>query len=344
MKFPAPADRTAQVRIHVVTYRRPHLLARALNSLTQQTHQAWVAEVINDDPSDDRVLQVIDRIGDPRIQLSTPPQRRGGTGNFNHAFRAMAEPFASILEDDNWWEPDFLATMLAALSRHPTVSIACGNERIWREEPDGRWTDTGATIWPAAAPDRLLPFRALDKCGSAMICNSSLLFRTANAAAWQTPASIPIDVTEHFRERVLPHPLLLVSAPLANYAETLQTYRQRGAGVWGQYQALLIGSVFEVASPPVRAALAKELWQQARRNAPRAATRLLTTGLFQSAARALWREGTFREKIRFFMSIGRHPVATFAAARARQRHPAAWAFLRQGPFVDFMRQSPSTSL
>src|SRR5882757_6155842 len=105
---------TGAVRIHVVTYRRPVLLERALLSLIAQTHQDWSAEVLNDDPGDERVGEIIARLGDPRIRLSSPAVRRGGTANFNHAFRPLAEPFASILEDDNWWEPAFLSTMLAA--------------------------------------------------------------------------------------------------------------------------------------------------------------------------------------------------------------------------------------
>jgi hypothetical protein len=34
---------TGLVRIYVVTYRRPHLLERALRSLLAQTCSAWVA-------------------------------------------------------------------------------------------------------------------------------------------------------------------------------------------------------------------------------------------------------------------------------------------------------------
>jgi GT2 family glycosyltransferase len=107
------------IRIYVVTYRRPRLLERALRSLISQSYTARVAEVLNDDPSDERVL--ISSLADPRIHLSEPARRRGCTGNFNYAFRRVAEPFASILEDDNWWEPEFLTAMLDALGRHPAI-------------------------------------------------------------------------------------------------------------------------------------------------------------------------------------------------------------------------------
>jgi len=54
----------AMVRVYVVTYRRPHLLERALRSLLAQSCTAWVAEVLNDDPADARVAELIARLGD----------------------------------------------------------------------------------------------------------------------------------------------------------------------------------------------------------------------------------------------------------------------------------------
>src|SRR5437763_1484594 len=106
---------TAKVRVYVVTYRRPRLLERALRNLIQQTQPSWIAEVLNDDPQDAQVAQLIQSLGDSRINLSPQIRHRGATGNFNYAFQSVAEPYGSILEDDNWWEPQYLQTMLNAL-------------------------------------------------------------------------------------------------------------------------------------------------------------------------------------------------------------------------------------
>lgn len=315
------------VRITVVTFRRPVLLERALRSLVAQTHAAWSAEVCNDDPADGRPAEVVRRLADPRISLAPLGPRRGAAARFNEAFRPGPEPYASLLEDDNWWEPAFLATMVAALEARPDVALACGNERIWREELDGAWTDTGRTIWPTDGEPTLFAWRDVDKCGGAKLCNSSLLFRTATAAAWRTPDDIPVDVTEHFRERLIPHPFLLHPAALVNYAETLQTNRARGPGIWGEYQVLLVASVFARRAMPERRALAEALWSRVRTVAPHSATTCLAAALAQPAARELLRTARIREIARFAAGCVRHPVASWRATRAPRLHPRAWAFL-----------------
>jgi glycosyltransferase involved in cell wall biosynthesis len=332
---------TTQIRVYVVTYRRPHLLERALRSLVAQTHSAWVAEVLNDDPDDPRVAALIAEIADPRVTLSSPPQHRGGTGNFNYAFRTVPEPFAAILEDDNWWEPEFLATMLDAFARNPDISLACGNERLWREQADGTWRDSERTIWPITSGEKRFDWNILDKCGVAKICNSSMVFRTARSEAWQTPASIPIDVTEHFRERAVPHPILLVMAPLVNYGDTLVTHRSKARSVWASYQLLLVGSVFALTAPDRRPGLADDLWRKAHEQSPLLSSTLLAAGAFIPEARELWRRAGMRDRIVFYLRASRRPLTTLALYRVRARHWAEWEWLHKGAFADFMRMPDS---
>lgn len=318
---------TAAIRVHVVTYRRPVLLERALRSLIAQTRRDWVAEVLNDAPDDPRPEDVVRKLGDDRIVMGESLPGRGGAFQFNRAFRALDEPYASILEDDNWWDPEFLECMTAALEQFPEAGLVCGNERIWREEPGGGWTDTGTTIWPDGRAPELFPWRDIDKCGGAKLCNSSLLFRTKDAAAWRTPDSIPIDVTEHFRERVIPHPFLLHPRVLVNYSETLATGRARGPGTWGEYQILLVTSLFSSVPASGRSALARALWERARREQPQSITVLLGASLAHPSCRMLGAFANLPEWARFAASSLRHPVATFQSLTSRFRHPVAWKFL-----------------
>src|SRR5687768_20382 len=99
------ASQPADVRVYLFTYRRNHLLPRALDSLLAQTHRGWVCELHNDDPNDPFPGELVARINDPRITYVRHETNLGPTRTFNHAFRPVAEPFVSLLEDDNWWEP-----------------------------------------------------------------------------------------------------------------------------------------------------------------------------------------------------------------------------------------------
>ena len=332
---------STHIRIYVVTYRRPHLLERALRSLVTQTHPYWVAEVLNDDPADARVDEVIRRIGDPRIVLSSPPMKRGGTGNFNHAFRTVSEPFASILEDDNWWEPGFLEAALACLQRHPEATVLCGNERVWREEIDGSWTED-RIVRPVSPAESLLDVEIAAKCGAAALCNSALLFRTEGAEAFQTPASIPIDVTEHYRERAIPNPIVLMNAPLVNYAETLQTHRGNGDS-WDTHVLLLTGSTFALCPPERRAGLAADLWRRARSLTPSNAVSLIAVGLFIPEARVILRHVRLGEAARFALYAARRPRRIMKLARARRRHAVEWQWLLQGAFADYVRAQDASA-
>jgi glycosyltransferase involved in cell wall biosynthesis len=114
----------AVVRVFLCTYRRPVLLERAVESLRRQTMTDWMCELHNDDPTDVAPAALVERLGDPRIRLVTHSQNYGATKTLNLPFSSsIEEPFVSLLEDDNWWEPGFLERMLGALNRRPDVTV-----------------------------------------------------------------------------------------------------------------------------------------------------------------------------------------------------------------------------
>src|ERR1700730_797522 len=249
------------IAVYVVTYRRHAMLRRALDSVRRQTYKNIVVKVVNDDPEDAEVGRIVVGLADDRFSLFTPQLKRGATRNLNLAFAQPNAPYVTILEDDNWWEPTFLEEMYTALASHPELAVAVGNERIWKECEDGSWTSTGATVWTAQHGVQVHQYEIEQICGSAKICNSSMLVRLGDSS-YRTPDDIPVDVTEHFRERLFPNRILLVGTSLVNYAETVQTARSVGGSLWGEYQALLICSVF-IALPHEsgRQELADRLWR-----------------------------------------------------------------------------------
>src|SRR5437868_5156255 len=108
-------DQNSLVRVFVPTYRRHRLLERALASLRAQTFAGWVCEVHNDDPTDQFPAELVKKIADPRIQIVVHERNLGAAGTFNLFYRGTQEPFYSLLEDDNWWECEFLENMIREL-------------------------------------------------------------------------------------------------------------------------------------------------------------------------------------------------------------------------------------
>ena len=105
------------IHVYLITYRRPLLLRRALASILAQSYENFLVKIINDDPDDTDVLEMVAQVNDQRVSLFNPVRNRGATANFNIAFGDRTAPLVSVLEDDNWWEPGFLEVMHQTLLR-----------------------------------------------------------------------------------------------------------------------------------------------------------------------------------------------------------------------------------
>ena len=321
------------IRVHLVTYRRPLLLKRALRSILAQTYKNFTVTIINDDPDDIEVLKTIAQFNDLRVSLYTPVFNRGATANFNIAFGDRSGAFISMLEDDNWWEPQFLETMYQTFVKYPEVRAVICNELIWREMSDGSWVNTGQTIW--GHEGHCVYDYSIDQiAGSAKFCNSSTVLKTDKSLCFETPNTIPVDVTEHFRERMLDKPVVLVGAPLVNYAETIKTARSTKGSKWGTFQCLLIGSLFMAFNDKrERIMLAKGLWERCPSNtSPRAMT-LIMTGLYIREARPLLTLAPAIGRLRFLFWMSRHPVQLMAMSQMRRKHRKELEFLVQAPLT-----------
>lgn len=237
----------AEIRVYLLTFRRPALLRRALRSLLAQTFTDWVCELHNDAPEDDEPARALAELapGDSRFSYRRHDPTWGAVAAFNHCFRAGGEPYASLLEDDNWWEPDLLAELHAAMEADPGASLAWANMRLWRENEDSTWADTGETVWPAGSVARRFMWPVLLQAFDALHSNGAMVFRRPATGEAEVPAATPFAVVEAVRERMLPGALLLVPRVLANFALTRATARSGQRTLWVEGQLLQAGSFLE---------------------------------------------------------------------------------------------------
>ncbi|MEO0903114.1 MAG: glycosyltransferase, partial [Bacteroidota bacterium] len=117
MTFPSASTPFCEVR--VTTYKRPDLLKRALTSLQEQTYPFWKAIVLDDSPEREGA-DVVRKINDLRIIYRANPKNLGRNKNIDFAFQSrniIGGRYACILEDDNYFFPDFIESNIQSLTR-----------------------------------------------------------------------------------------------------------------------------------------------------------------------------------------------------------------------------------
>jgi glycosyltransferase involved in cell wall biosynthesis len=322
------AGTPADVRVYLFTYRRNHLLPRALKSLIAQTHTSWLCELHNDDPQDAYPEQLVAELNDSRITCVRHERNLGPTANFNHAFRPVREPFVSLLEDDNWWEPRLLERLLDAIGPHPAINVAWGNSWLWRENAEGGW-DREGTIWPVDGQDPLTIFDVPDPLQACRAIHShgAMVLRVTPETMIPSPPSMPIFAIEPIRERAYPGRLLLVREPLANFAITRETWRSETADENMQIHVLLAMTLMTIA-PDTKEFYAR-MWSACRGDRGHKLRALVAAGVMSGRLPAVVRGADLNGLALVAGWAARHPRRFAKLFAARRRFPEVSTFLEQ---------------
>lgn len=235
-----------KVRVYVPTYQRHIMLARALKSLVAQTYNDWVCEVHNDDPADKFPEKLVKEIADPRIIIINHEKKQGGAKTINNCYAPTSENFISILEDDNWWEPDFLEEMVKAVNKNKHATVFWSNMKIWIEKPDGSFEDTKEFTNKNKANNEFIEYwwPCRQQILGAVHSNGACLVRSGPLVDFRIP-DVPLATIESFRERMFPQPLIFVNKPLANFSVTLKTAREGGNPKWVEALTALAATFFK---------------------------------------------------------------------------------------------------
>jgi glycosyltransferase involved in cell wall biosynthesis len=319
--------RAASVRVFLCTYRRHNLLRRAVASLLDQSCRDWVCELHNDAPGDPFPRELVAEIGDQRISVFDHPSNLGGVGTFNLMFSTHTERYISLLEDDNWWEPNFLDLMIREMDAHSSVAVGWANMQIWKEEADRSWRNTGRLVWENVSAPRAVLFEWPDsrQAWRALHSTGSMLVRTGALDALRIPTQTKFDFADPVRERAMPHPLLFMPQPLVNFALTIDTARQRTRDGILEHYVLLIVSFFKHVR--LERAMAEEIWNELRKSTVRSTDMLIVAGLYARECRLLLRCARLREWVGFAFAVFRRPLLFWRGMNACKRNPEVWAYL-----------------
>jgi glycosyltransferase involved in cell wall biosynthesis len=329
----------ARARVFVPTYRRHKMVERAIDSLRAQTFTNWVCEVHNDDPMDKFLHSFIDSLKDNRFELHNHERNLGPRETFNLFFHPTREPYYTMLEDDNWWCPEFLSTMICELDKHPEVTLAWCNMRIWEELPDGSWHDTGryARSLDVDACSRLYEFGDSAQMKGFLHANGGMLIRSRVEGSYTIPSDWPLVAEESFRERLIPHPLLYVPKPLANFGQTLQTARSESRAEWQIAQTFLTATFLKHANYD-DITLAR-LFSDARKPKLADTNALLLAALIEPCLRNLLRYSSVKDWFILLRGLIKRPNVSWRLMRCKRRHLNWWLALDKATATRFMERA-----
>jgi GT2 family glycosyltransferase len=135
-----PAGFVAQVSPPAVTMAVPcrdagRHLEPLLRSLLAQTHPA-VELVLVDDASRDDSVEIARRVAGPRLTVHQNAEPLGIGGNWNRCVELVRTPYFVLAHQDDVYEADYAARMLAALEAEPGAGMA--HCRTMAIDADGR--------------------------------------------------------------------------------------------------------------------------------------------------------------------------------------------------------------
>lgn len=168
------------VSVLVPVFDQAAFLARALQSLQDQTLTGWEAVVLDDGSRDDPRSAAEPFLGDPRFRFRSRPGNRGLGATLNEGLAATSAPLVAYLPADDVWDLEHLRVVTRTLDSRPDVTLAWSGlrhhgEEVSLEAPPGhslqlvqvahrrtadRWVeradlesdDLGALMWDRLAP------------------------------------------------------------------------------------------------------------------------------------------------------------------------------------------------
>ena len=126
-----------RVAVIVPAYGVGHLLGEALASLQAQTLTAWECVVIDDGAPDDVAAAVAPFLADPRIRFIAT-DNHGVSAARNTAIAATSAPLIALLDGDDRFRPDYLATVAPLLDGDPAIRLATCNALLFGALPRER--------------------------------------------------------------------------------------------------------------------------------------------------------------------------------------------------------------
>ena len=118
------------VDVGMPAYRRPQFIGQAIASVLAQTHANWRLVVSENGPGGGDVEAAVREFtDDPRVHFVATGRNLGPAANWTRLIQQGSAPYVTLIQDDDVWDPDFLARRVAFLERHRACAFVFSGER-----------------------------------------------------------------------------------------------------------------------------------------------------------------------------------------------------------------------
>lgn len=195
----------SNITIFIPTYRRPHLLKRAIESALNQSYSN-IQVIVCDNASDDETADVVKKY--PRVKYICHPQNIGMLQNYSYCLSVVETEFFSFLSDDDILLASFCKTALDGFEQFPDIAFyACSttivsNEKGVLRAPLDHWHREGRFPAPEGAIEMIgkypVPMTVLFRSTAASIATIDF----HNSIAWdcdfliQIASKFPIAISK----------------------------------------------------------------------------------------------------------------------------------------------------
>lgn len=139
-------DGAGTVTVSMPYWRTPGTVRRAVDAVLAQTHGDLILYVVNDGDTVTPPWPALADITDERLHRVDLPTNRGRYFCDASVIAAAVSPWLAIHDADDWAEPDWLASLLAACTAPPVVAAV---------SPQCVHTPLAAAVEPVRMPDTL---------------------------------------------------------------------------------------------------------------------------------------------------------------------------------------------
>ncbi|WP_206830702.1 glycosyltransferase family 2 protein [Alicyclobacillus fructus] len=129
------ANREAQVTVVLAVHNRARELPTAIASVFAQTMSDWELIVVDDGSTDGSAAVAKRYRWDDRVRVLELPENVGLGNALQAALPHVRTPYFVTLDSDDWFAPEALAHLLAAMEASPRDTVvASANAQHWRTE------------------------------------------------------------------------------------------------------------------------------------------------------------------------------------------------------------------